>query len=146
MQIVSVFRINYDIFSFRSDHKLVWIRNAKLCSTLHSPKTRSISEIMQFSIKLWMRSSSFHRQGALLIVLAYGILIASRKYVFDIFAQGGAVNSSQWRILIGDIIFIKLITRNSISIIRRFRDNDAFLQTDIDVMVINPLGGAVRSL
>ena len=33
MHIVSIFMINYDILSFRSGHKSVWIPNAKLCST-----------------------------------------------------------------------------------------------------------------
>ena len=73
-------------------------------------------------------------------------LFASRKGVFVIFPLG-----TPYTVLIdvfrkNNNIFIKLINRNFISVIHRFRDTDAFLQTEIDVMVISPLGGAVRSL
>ena len=37
------------------------------------------------------------------------------------------------------------IYSNFTSIMHRFRDNDVFLQTGNDVMVIPPLGGAARS-
>ena len=72
MHIVSIFRINFDILSFRSGHKSVLTQNAKLCSTLLSRQSRSVSEIMKFSCWLWMMSSSFFHQGALLIILPDG--------------------------------------------------------------------------
>ena len=61
---------------------------------------------------------------------------------------GGAVYSSRWlddTIWNNDNGFLLVFVSNFTSIMHRFRDNDVFLQTENDVMVISPLGGAARS-
>ena len=73
-------------------------------------------------------------------------LFASRKGVFVIFPLGAPYTVLNDVFRKDDNIFLKLINRKIISIIHRFRDNYAFLQTEIDVMVISLLGGAVCSL
>ena len=73
-------------------------------------------------------------------------LFASRKGVFVIFLLGAPYTVLNDVLRKDDNIFLKLINRNFISIIHRFRDNDAFLLTKIEFMVISSLGGAVRSL
>ena len=70
----------------------------------------------------------------------------AKNDVINISPLGDGVYSFQWRILIIDNIFLKLINRNFISNMHCFRDNDVFLQTGTDVMVLYPLGGAVRRI
>ena len=75
---------------------------------------------MRFSCKPKMTSSVYIRQGTLCTVLNNGI----------------------WK---GNIGIPLVFYCNSTSIMHRFRDNDVFFQTGNDVIVIYPLGGAVRS-
>ena len=68
--------------------------------------------------------------------------------VINISPLGGAVlctvlNDGMWK---GNNGFLLVFNSNFTSIMHCFRDNDVFLQTGNDVMVIPPLGGAVRSL
>ena len=66
--------------------------------------------------------------------------------VISIFPLGGAVYSYQRRNLKELYYGLQLVFNNNFtSITLRFRDNDVFLQTGNDVMVLYPLGGAVRS-
>ena len=73
-------------------------------------------------------------------------LFASLKGVFVIFPLGAPYTVLNDVFRKNDNIFLELINRNYSSIIHCFRDNVAFLQTEIDVMVVSPQGGAVRSL
>ena len=67
-------------------------------------------------------------------------LFASRKGVFVIFPLGAPYTVLNDVFRKDDIIFRKQFNRNFISIIHRFRVHDAFLQNEIDVMVISRLG------
>ena len=60
---------------------------------------------------------------------------------------GGAVYSFQQRNLDrkSENGFLLVFNSNFISIMHRFLDNDIFWQTGMDVMVLYPLGGAVRT-
>ena len=80
----------------------------------------TICEIMRFFCKSKMTSSKHLRLGAPCSVL----------------------NDEIWK---GSYEFQLVFYSNFTSILHRFRDNDVFLQTGDDVMVIPPLGGAVRS-
>ena len=75
---------------------------------------------MRFSCKPKMTSSIYLRHGALCTVLNNGI----------------------WK---GNNGFPLVFYSNSTSILSRFLDNDVFLPTGNNVIVISPLGGAVRS-
>ena len=75
---------------------------------------------MRFSWKPKMTSSIYLRQGALCSVF----------------------NREIWGGIGG---FLLVFNSNFTSIMHCFRDNDVFLQTVNDVMVIPPLGGTVRS-
>ena len=52
------------------------------------------------------------------------------------------LNDGIWK---GNTGFLLVFYSNFASIMHRFRDNDVFLQTGNDVIVIPTLGGAVRS-
>ena len=80
----------------------------------------AVSEILRFSCKPKMTSSVCLRQGALCTVL----------------------NDRIWK---GDYGFLLVFNSNFISIMRRFRDNDVFLKTGKNVMVISSLGGTLQS-
>ena len=87
---------------------------------MHRFRHNDVSDIMTFSCKPKMTSSMYLRWGALCTILNDGI----RK---------------------GENGFLLVFDSNLTSIMHCFRDNDVFLQTGNDVMVIPPLGGAARS-
>ena len=89
----------------------------------------------------------FHRNCSSIIpsLRDIEIFLQTENDVISISPLGGAVYSSRWRNLKNDNGFLLVLCSNFTSSMHRYRDNDVFLQTGKDVMVIPPLGGAVRS-
>ena len=74
------------------------------------------------------------------------VFLQTENDVIDISPQGALCKNLNDGIRKGDNDFLLVFNSNFISIMHRFCDNDVFLQTENDVMVLYPLGGAVRSL
>ena len=152
MHIVSVCRINYDIYSFLTPITLHFRDNGIFCGiwmmsfsfTARGADNSSIRRILIGRSRLYnsvhQKEFVYHTPFPTEIMF----LFANPEDVFVMIPLGGAVYSSQWRISVGDKLFLKLINRNFISNMHCFRNKDVFLQTGTDVVVLCPPGGAVR--
>ena len=93
-----------------------------------------------YSALLWLH---FLLQAWWPIVPPALLFLFTENYVINVSPLGGAVgavHSFQRLIPNGRPNFLLMFDSNCISIMHRFRDNDAFLQTGNDVMVLYPLG------
>ena len=73
------------------------------------------------------------------------VFLRAEIVVRAIYPLGGVIHIFDDGSRKGDHEFLFVFYGNFTSIMHHFRENDVFLQTGIDVMVLSSLGGAVQS-